>query len=188
MTESAFEIRHGEFRDVLGASQRWGEVTFVPAEVQLNGTSFERVFDLADCLSRASPTAKAIVQSGRDAPWVLGRLMRLFGTQQIPQEDRGEKTCFFASFLAVLHDSGNAAIPFECSDVYGRTSLLFSSDDPPNQQTQSAIAESFWGLLLADPTNLADYQGQLLHLGAPITFHFGVKDGEPFMIEEPDAD
>ncbi len=23
MTESAFEIRHGEFRDVLGVSQRW---------------------------------------------------------------------------------------------------------------------------------------------------------------------
>jgi hypothetical protein len=33
--------------------------------------------------------------------------MRLFGTPQTPEEDRCEKTCFYASFLAVLHKCGN---------------------------------------------------------------------------------
>ena len=60
--------------------------------------------------------------------------MRLFGTQQIPEEERGEKACFYAAFLAVIHNNDNLAVSFECSDYYGKSALTFSTDDPLEQE------------------------------------------------------
>lgn len=187
MSQTAFNIRHGQFHDVDGRPQRHNEITFVPARVTLNGTWFQSVFDLAETVTDLSPDTKAIVHPGDDAPWVLGRLMRLFGTQRIPEEDRAEKSCFSASFLAVLHGRDNLALPFECSDYYGKSTLTFSTDDPPDKDTQETIAKTFWGLLLTDPSELEDYEDRMYHSGAGVWIRFGIENGEPFMIEESDA-
>ena len=184
MSNTRFNIRHGDFIDVEGPPQRFDEITFVPARVLLNGTSFSPVFKLQDCLAGVPALTRSLVHPGEEAPWVLGRLMRLFATPLIPDDERGEKTCFNASFLAVLHRHENLAIPFECSDLYGQSSLIFSTDDPPELEIQSTIAMRFWQLLLADPTNVADYQGRMYHSGDGVWITFGIKNGESFMIED----
>jgi len=187
MSQTNFNIRHGQFHDVDGHPQRYREIIFVPARVELTGTWFQFAFNLSETMTDLSPEARAIVPPVYDAPWVMGRLMRLFGTQQIPEEDRGEKACFYASFLAVLPERDNLAIPFECSDHYAKTALTFSTDDPPEKELQEAIAKNFWGLLLAEPTDVEDYEDRMYHSGAGIWIRFGIEDGEPFMIEESDA-
>lgn len=185
MDEVHFNIRHGEFLDVDGVPKRRNTITFVPARVTLHG--YESACHLKDYLVDAPPVTKALVHPGKDAPWVLGRLIRHFGTQQVPEEDRIEKSFFFASFLAVLHEKDHLAVPFECSDYYGRSALTFSSDDPPDHAVQQAIANAFWGLLLADPDDVADYQDRMHHPGEGVWIRFGVEDGEPFLMEEPEA-
>jgi hypothetical protein len=187
MPDPMFQIRHGQFHDVDGPSRRHNNVTFVPARITLNGDWFESAFDLADWMKDAPTGAAAIVRPGDDAPWVLGRLMRLFATQPGPEDERPEKSCFFASFLAVLHGNGNLAVPFECSDYYGKSALTFSTDDPPAPEIQEHIARAFWDLLLSEPTDVADYENKMYHSGAGVWIRFGIEDGEPFMIEVPDA-
>lgn len=162
--------------------RRHHTITFVPARVTLNG--FESAFPLKDYMAGAPAGTKALVRPDHDAPWVLGRLIRLFGTPQVPEEDRVEKSFFVASFLAVLHEHDNVAVPFECSDYYGRSTLTFSSDDAPDHTMQRALADAFWDLLLAEPADLADYQDRMHHPGDGIWIRFGVEDGEPFMMDE----
>lgn len=186
MSESPFNIRHGRFHDIEGPPQRHNDVTFVPARITLNGTWFQSAFELMARMAEMPPGTQAIVPPGDDAPWVLGRLMRLFGTEPVSEEDRPEKSCFFASFLAVLHKKGNLAVPFECSDYYGRSGLTFSTDDPPDHDIQETIANGFWDLLLMDPTDVADYEDRMNHSGAGVWIRFGVENGEPFMNEDPD--
>lgn len=187
MPDSHFNIRHGELLDVVGPPRRTDDITFVPARVSLSGTWFQSAFYLKDCMGDVPASTKAVVHPGDDAPWVFGRLMRLFATQQIPEEERDEKSCFFASFVAVLHNNANLAVPFECSDYYGRSALTFSTDDPPSEEVQKAIAERFWGLLLADPTGVADYEDRMYHSGAGVWIRFGIEDGKPFMVEDDDT-
>jgi len=183
MSQSVFNIRHGQFHDISGRTQRRNDISYVSARVTLTGTWFQASFDLVDTVTAMSNETMAIVHPGEDAPWVLGRLRRLFGTQQIPEEERPEKSFFYASFLAVFHSDDHLAIPFECRDYYGKSALTFSTDDPPAEEIQERIAKDFWGLLLEEPTELEDYEDKMYHSGAGVWIHFGVKDGEPFMIE-----
>src|SRR5690606_12521782 len=108
----------------------------------------------------------------------------IFAAQQVPEAERGEKSCFYASFLAILHENDNLAVPFECSDYYARSALTFSTLDPPDEEIQKTIADAFWGLLLADPTDVADCQNKLYHSGAGVWIKFGIEHGEPFMRED----
>ncbi|WP_425618630.1 hypothetical protein NA78x_002339 [Anatilimnocola sp. NA78] len=187
MTHSAFEIRHGEFHDVIGPVRCWSEIAFVPARVTLHGSSFSSVFPLNEFTAGVSPATKALIRPGEDAPWVLGRLIRLFLTERIPEDQRSEKSCFFACFVAVMHQRGNLAIPFEVSDYYGRTSLMFSSEDAPSQELQAEIATAFWSLLMSEPAELEDYEDRMDHVGAGVWIRFGVENGEPFMFEDSDG-
>ena len=97
---------------------------------------------------------------------------------------------FSADFIAILQDGDAAyyAVPFSCDDYYGRTLLMFSSENGPPEKLQQQIAEAFWGLLLSDPTDLVDYKDSMLHLGAGVWIDFGVEDGEPFFEEREEAD
>lgn len=184
MTRIRFHIRHGEFHDVTGSARKYDGVIFAPARVTLTGTMFDYVFPLADCLDEVFTATKTIVRFGADAPWVLGRLMHLFGIERLPAEDRGEKTCFYAAFLAVLPDRDNLAVPFECTDNYLESCLMFSSEDAPPQELQVRIAGAFWGLLLTDPDELKDYHERVLFRGEDIWIRFGVEQGEPFLVED----
>ncbi len=42
--------------------------------------------------------------------------MYLFDTENVAEDERTEKTCFDVSFVAILHNAGNVAVPFDCSD------------------------------------------------------------------------
>lgn len=180
MSQSSFQIRHGIYHDLDGRPQNFGDVTFVPAKVSLHGVSFEGSYPLQGFAEKVG-LQEIIACEGSDAPWVLGRLKFLFGTVNPSEEERGEKTFVFAGFLAVFTNEGNLAIPFECSDCYGDTALVFSSEDVPSADLQIRIAKNFWHLLLANPTDVWDYKDRIYHSGAGLFFRFGVSNGIPFI-------
>jgi hypothetical protein len=181
MAELPFDIRHGQFLDVIGPPVRKNDVSLVPARVKLNGTSLSPAFAFIDWCKSGGHDIPAIVHGDENAPWVLGRLMVLFNAENTPMEGRGEKSCVNASFLAIFQDNENVAIPFDCVDYYGRTSLFFSSEDPPPHGLQSRIAEAYYQLLLESPDELVDYENRMYHAMAGAWVAFGVCHGEPYM-------
>lgn len=183
---AAFRIRHGEFHDVSGPIRRRGDITFVPARVSLGGTSFDFTHHLDTYAAGAPLETRALVKPGDDAPWVLGRLMFLFGAQPTAEESRPEKSCVCEAFLAVLHSSDNLSVPFVCTDYYCRTALMFSSDDPPDDSVRATIADGFWSLLLSSPADVVDYESRMFHPGICRWIEFGVAYGEPYSIEAED--
>lgn len=88
----------------------------------------------------------------------------------------------------LLHDKSNVAVPFDCSDHYGRTSLLFSSDDEPPSELRAEIADAFYGLMLHEPESVADYENRLFHSGAGFWIDFGISHGEPYFDERYDPE
>lgn len=186
MTEPKLKIKHGELLDVTGRPLRFEDVTFVPANVSLNGTSFSFSHSLDTYAAKTNLATRSLVKPGDDAPWVLGRLMFLFNAQLDSAEFRPEKSCLQESFIAVLHSYDNLAVPFGCIDHYCRTSLMFSSEDAPSAEIQDFIAERFWTFLLSEPSALVDYEARMFHSGACIWIRYGVESGEPFMIETED--
>lgn len=183
MNNRAFRIQHGELLDVTGHPVRHQEITFVPASIELWGSSFSFSFPFHEFTANWPFATKALVKPGNDAPWVLGRLMYLFGTDLCAEEFRPEKACFSESFIAVLHSRENLSIPFTCTDYYCKSSLMFSSEDPPADELQQEIAGSFWSLLLSAPTDVVDYESRMFHSGACIWIRFGVESGESFLTE-----
>ena len=177
------EIRHGELLDVIGAPVRFGNCTFVPANVVLHGSAFSPQFDFVDWCALSAIAIPPIVNRDLNAPWVLGRLLALFDTENTPEDEREEKCCFHASFIAIAQEFEHVAAPFTASDVYGRTSLWFSDEGAPPQQLRTAIAHDFYNLILKQPESLVDYQNRMYHPGAGAWIDFGVDCGEPYMVE-----
>jgi len=86
--------------------------------------------------------------------------------------------------LAVLLDDENIAIPFDCSDYYGRASRYFSSEDPPSDKHQARIAAADYQLLLSDPGTLVDYKNRMHHSGSGTWVKFGICHGVPYLDAE----
>lgn len=187
MASYPFDIRHGELIDVIGSPVRFEDVTFVPASTKLAGMSFSAQFNLIDWALGQDRKLPAIVRGDENAVWFLGRLMYLFNTANAAEDERMEKTCFDVSFVAVLHNESNIAVPFDCSDRSGRTSLMFSSDDEPPLKLRTEIANAFYGLMLDEPNSLTDYDNRLFHSGAGCWIEFGVCQGEPYFDESTDV-
>ena len=187
MSSSSFDIRHGELIDVIGSPVRFEGVTLVPASTRLAGTSCSTQFKFIDWAREQDRKLPAIVRGEENAAWFFGRLIYLFNTANVSYDERMEKTCFDVSFVAVLHNNSNIAIPFNCVDHYGRTSLIFSSDDEPPLGVRSEIANSFYGLMLDQPDLLTDYENRLFHSGAGSWIEFGVSLGEPYFDEVADG-
>lgn len=184
MSQLPFEIRHGKFLDILGSPVRQGDVTLVPAHVKLNGTSLSPVFSFFEWCESTGHSIPLVVHGQENAPWVLGRLMAVFNTENTPEDDRSEKSCLNASFLAILHGDNEIAIPFDCSDYYGQTSIYFSSEDSPADEHQERIAKAYFELLLSDPDDLIDYDNKMYHSGAGVCIAFGILHGEPYIDAE----
>lgn len=189
MPDPAIEIRHGRFSDLTGPPQCHDTTAIAAANVELLGSMFDLTHKLSEFLNHrdVSPEIRALVRPGQDAVWVRGRAQRLFDIPDTTAEDRGEKTFFFASFLALIPDENGQyiGIPFQCSEHYGQTGLIFSSEDAPSEELQGMIARAFWELLLSDPTDIEDYRDSMLHPGAGVWLDFGIDDGEPFLEERP---
>jgi len=176
-------VRHATLHNVIGRPARQAGWTIVPAEVELAGSSFSPSFPLAELPpDRIPPVLRRPVASGYDAAWVRARLPHAFGIS--PEAPDIEKTLLLAGFVAVA-EGQSEALAFECSDYYGRTSLMFS-DDETDETAKAQVAQAFWDILLAEPDELEDFEARVLHLGAPVSLCFGCKHGEPYCDEEED--
>jgi hypothetical protein len=181
MDEPKLEIRHGSLIDIDGPARKFGVINIVPAKVELEGTAFQSSHHLAEHGSEI----KLLVEQSDIAVWVRGRAQQLFLISNNTEEERPEKSFFGASFVAILPgDNGNLiGVPFECSDYYGRSGLTFSSDNAPPKAVKDQIAEAFWGLLLLDPDDVADYRATMYHPGISMIIEFGIESGQPFILE-----
>jgi len=184
MDEPKLEIRHGVSFDILGPIRSFGKVKIAAADVELFGQSSHR---LEDHLARhpVSGEVKALLRDGEDAPWVRGRAQHLFLVPHNTEEDRPEKSFFWAGFIAILPGDDGAlfGVPFLCGDYYSHSELTFNEEDAPPEAVQDQIAEAFWNLLLSEPNDLADYRDTMFHPGCGKFLEFGVENGEPFVFE-----
>lgn len=171
-----FDIRSGELIDVYGRSAKSREMTFVPARVRLNGT----MFDFECYFDEHHTFPRDVIPQHADAAFVRARIPRIFGYTPIYDEDQ-EKSLLSEGFIAVLGD-GKTAIPFECTDVYGRTSLMFS-DEGPEDSVKSEIADALWELIAAETDQLDDFEQRVFHPGACIWMNFGCKNSEVYYDE-----
>ena len=185
MDLTSIKIQQGTLKDVVGPAVAFDGYTFVPADVDFNG--HESGPKLIDAMSNVDASVRAIVRHREDAPWVSGRIQKLFHQRQVPENERGEKCCMIYPFLAMIVTDGKATgIPFLCTDHYGESKLYFGDDPLQSAETMRAIGLAFWSLLLRDAGDLVDYVDRMEHLGAGVTIEFGVDDGEPFMRELPE--
>ncbi len=177
------KIRHAKLVDVTGRPAKYGGFTIVPATVELDGMSFSPSLPLAELArDRIPPVLRLPIEHGYDAAWVRARLPSAFGISPEPSE--GEKQFLLVGFVAVS-DGSEEGVAFECSDHYGKTSLLFSPEEE-NAALMERVADAFWGVLLSEPDQLEDFEVSVMHSGAPITLHFGCENGEPYCRETPD--
>ena len=179
MNPPNIRIEYGVLDDVLGVAVAHAGMMFVPATIRLNG--YENGAPLEEFAQHCDHATRTLIRPGEDAPWVSGRIQRLFRQPQASADERLEKSCIGFSFVALLAEAdGHLGIPFHCTDYYGRSRVLYSDSPVPPPALRQQIAEAFWSLLLQDPTELNDYHDTLCHHGAGVDIAFGVKDGEPF--------
>jgi hypothetical protein len=183
------QLAAGEMRVWHGTPRTWKDTTIVAARVGLKGPSFSLTHELAEHVKRRELPAnvRALFLDAYDGPWVRGRIERLFGVSSPPEQERYEKTGLHAEFVAVFSEQGGGlvAVPFWCTDHYLKSGLMFSEkEDRPPAELCDSIAEAFWGLLLADPYDLPDYNDRMFHSGAGVWLAFGVAHGKPFIDEQ----
>jgi hypothetical protein len=171
-----FDIRFGELIDVCGRSAKSNGFTFVPAKVPLSGTMFSREHNFEE----HSKFPRAHIPEFADAAFVRARIPCIFGYTPVYDEEH-EKALLSDGFVAVLPDS-NTAIPFECSDYYGRTGLVFS-ENGPDEGIRRQIADAFWVIVASDSDNLDDFEQTVFHPGACVWMHYRCKNGEVYCDE-----
>jgi hypothetical protein len=179
------KVRHAVLEDVLGSAKTFGGVSFVPAVVRLDGTSFSTSFPLREIdRAKVPPILRAPIDNGYDVSWVYARMPNAFGIE--PEQSGTEKTLLEEGFVAVIAGQKDG-IAFICTDYYGKTSLMFS-DDETDERSKAKVAEAFWGLLLTEPEALTDFEASVMHMGASVYLNFGCKDGEPIFCESETSD
>ena len=183
-----FQIKHGTLHNVTGRPVKTEAVTFLPADASLAGDRGEIRFShpLSDYLQSSNPEAKAIITPHEDAPWTLGRILFLFGAHLLDDfnEFRSSVCMYSQSFIAVMHEMEDLAIPFECGERACQSGLKFSSEDSLSAELKDLIANSFWSLLLSNPTEVEDYECSMLHqrMGCG-RIRFGIDGGVPFLVD-----
>lgn len=182
-------VRHATLLNVYGRPAKFGNVTIVPAQVELEGRSFRSSFPLAVVpASRIPAVLKRPIANQYDVAWVRARLPHAFGVW--PEQSEIEKTLLCEGFVAVIQGQDETegpieAIAFWCSDHYGKTSLIFS-DAEQDEVAKAAAADAFWSVLLSEPEMLEDFEATVRHLGAGVNLHFGCDNGQPFCHESAD--
>ena len=75
MSTPEIGIRHGNFFDLDSPPQKYDELTFAAARVELLGTMFDFVCHIEKYLAKHDVAAevKALVRPGEDAVWVSRR-------------------------------------------------------------------------------------------------------------------
>ena len=184
------DVRGGRLRDVGGASHSMAGFKFLPAQVELSGTSFSPECLLSEHAAGGDlhDEVRDLLDRKLDAISVRARIKALFGIDSPTENERVEKSLMAFAFAAVSTGSTGAntvAFPFECTDYYGRSNLFFS-DAEPDDATRRAIGSAFWELLLSDQAAVADYEDSAYHLGAGVWMHYGRRHGALFYEERDD--
>jgi hypothetical protein len=182
------QLRHGKLLSVQSQAVLSHGWWFVVAAIELEGTFFETSFPFADTVDRSSADARLadLLDDKLDAIWVRARLKSIFGVDSAPETVRIEKSLSSYSFVAV-GDNGQedgVAVPFECSDYYGRTGLYFSPHKG-DANLKASVASTFWQLIGGE-ARLADFEDRAFHSGAGVWMSYGCKGSEAIYIEEED--
>jgi hypothetical protein len=174
------EVRYGALLNVYGTPARSGGYTFMAAYVELDGGSGSLDYRLRDQFGDMAPPAlRYPIRQGFDAAWVRARIPNIFGFTPGPAEI--EKALLDLGFVAVTGD-GSVCYPFFCMDHYGETALLFS-DLGPEGIIKRSIADAFWGVMIQDPDELADFEQRVHHPGAMLWLNYGCQSGQVYCDE-----
>lgn len=173
-------VRHGTLLNVYGKPARHGGWTFMPAYVELDGSSFTLDYRLRDEIAgHIPPVLRLAIEQGIDAAWVRARLANVFGFTPDPAEV--EKALLYAGFVAVP-EGEDVCYPFVCTDHYGKSSLMFS-DGGPEEGVKPVIAPAFWGLLALAPEDLTDFEQRVHDPGAMVWLNYGCELGRVYCDE-----
>ena len=173
------DVRYGALSNVYGTPARRDGYTFMPAHVELDGSSFSLDYLLSDQLGDLLPPALRLpVSQGIDAAGSspYPKCLRLHAR---PAEV--EKSLLYSGFVAVTEDR-SVCYPFLCTDHYGRAALMFSNDGP-EEAVKRAIADAFWGALAQDPDDLTDFEERVYHPGAMVWLNYGCQSGRVYCDE-----
>jgi hypothetical protein len=128
------QVVGGELLDVRGPSRRVCAWHFVPADIELEGSSWSPECPLAD-----QPEAAASCDELRglgprrlDAIWVRSRVKALFAVDSPPEEGRPEKSLMHFGFAAAQHERPDVSYVFECSDYSSASPSLIMQPVPPS--------------------------------------------------------
>jgi hypothetical protein len=179
------EASFGRVLELIGPDRERSRITFTPARIELSGSMFTPRHPLVEWLKATQ--RELLSELGTfDAVWVRGRITHLFGVHSLDADDRPEKSFSFFSFVAVVDDgTKQIAVPFECSDSYGRSALTFSEEpESPPPGLMALISAAFWELLLDAPEDVADFADTTFHPGACIDIRFGIVEGVSFVHED----
>src|SRR5216683_1201171 len=79
------KIRHANLLNIIGRPAKYGGVTIVPAEVELEGMSFSPSYPLAEIpVDRIPPILRLPIERHYDVAWVRARLPHAFGISPVP--------------------------------------------------------------------------------------------------------
>jgi hypothetical protein len=173
-----FNICYGELVDVYGRAAESKGLLFVPARIRLTGTRFS----LEHYFQKHAKFPRVCISELADAAFVRARIPSIFGYTPTYDDDH-EKALLSDGFVAVLCD-GKTAIPFECTDHYGRSALMFSADGPEDDVKQQ-VADAFWEIIASQPDALDDCEQAVFHPGAGVWMHYGCKHGQ-LLVDESD--
>jgi hypothetical protein len=166
--------------NVYGTPTHSGGYTFMPADVELEGSSFNIDYRLCEHFADGvPPVLRHAVNQGIDAAWVRARIPECFGFTPEPAEI--EKSLLYIGFAAVGQDR-SVCYPFLCTDQYGKSALMFS-DKGPEEDVKRTIADAFWKALVQDPDDLADFEERVYHPGAMVWLNFGCRSGRVYCDE-----
>ncbi len=182
MASQLLQVRHARLLDVEGAAVQSAEWRIVPARLELAGSGFSPAYPLKESKPPLPACLRICLHEDLDVAWVRARVPRLFGITPLPSD--GEKNHLWVSFAAI-RPGDREAIAFECGDYYGTTSLYFSELET-DESAKASVACAFWSALLADPDDLADFEGRLYHIGAGVWLHFGCRNGDFHFRESKD--
>jgi hypothetical protein len=144
--------RHGWLLDVVGAARCFEGIWFAPVCGEVDDPEEMPTHWLQDHAQVQFP-CEGFELGDSDGIWVRAALTGVFGYSPLRVSD-GRSFLLDAAFAAVLAEGQASwvAYPFACTDLCGRTGLVFSRQGP-GTEVRDRVAQAFWGLLLAECTN-----------------------------------
>lgn len=168
-------IIHGQLFKIWGKAAASARFHFAGAELILEGNGSATDFFLNDHVPCPPAVLRPLINT-RDAAWVRARIPFVF--HFTPEPADLERNLICTGFVAV-DATKLLGFPFFCTDVFGRTGLIFSTTGP-DRETRQAIAASFWELLLDSPNALVDYSESMYNPETAVWFQFGCENGSVY--------